>query len=54
MLTAITAMIIGQISSGVDVSITEIVIFPLFNLKVIYCMFLIMKNIKERGSQKVK
>ena len=47
MLTALTAMIIGQIVSGVKVGIAEIVMFPAFNLIVIYCMILIMKNVKE-------
>lgn len=47
MLTSITAMIIGQILVGVKVSFAELVIFPAFNVIVIYCMFLIMKNIKE-------
>lgn len=47
MLTSITAMIIGQILVGVKVNFAEIIIFPIFNLIIIYCMFLIMKNIKE-------
>jgi hypothetical protein len=47
MLTAITAMIIGQALSGVKMSFVEILMFPLFNLAVIYCMFLVMKNIHE-------
>lgn len=47
MLTSITAMIIGQILLGVKVSFAEIIIFPAFNLIVIYCLYLIMKNIKE-------
>lgn len=47
MLTSITAMIIGQILLGVKVSFMEIIIFPAFNLIIIYCLFLIMKCIKE-------
>lgn len=47
MLTSITAMIIGQILLGVKVSLGEVIIFPAFNLIIIYCLFLIMKNIKE-------
>lgn len=48
MLSAITAMIIGQILTGVTVSLVEIIIFPIFNLIIIFCLFLIMKNIKEK------
>ncbi|MFS1518909.1 hypothetical protein V1503_20965 [Bacillus sp. SCS-151] len=48
MLTAITGMIISQLLSGVHVSISEIILFPLFNVVVIYCLFLILKNIDER------
>ncbi|WP_197051394.1 hypothetical protein [Caloranaerobacter azorensis] len=47
MLSAITAMIIGQIHVGIKVNFVEIVLFPLFNLLVIYCMTLIMKSVKE-------
>lgn len=47
MLTSITAMIIGQISLGVKVSSIELIIFPAFNLIIIYCLFLVMKNVKE-------
>lgn len=50
MLSAITAMLIGMISAGVKLSIAEIIMFPVFNLIVIYCLFLIMKNtIEPRG-----
>ncbi|MDX8361932.1 hypothetical protein [Cytobacillus sp. IB215316] len=48
MLTAITGMIISQLLSGVHVSVSEIILFPLFNVVVIYCLFLILKNIDER------
>lgn len=47
MLTSITAMIIGQILLGVKVSFMEIILFPAFNLIIIYCLFLIMKCIKD-------
>jgi hypothetical protein len=47
MLSAITAMLIGMMSAGVKLSIVEIAMFPLFNLIIIYCLFLIMKNIIE-------
>lgn len=52
MLTAITAMLIGQIFAGVKISFIEIILFPAFNLLVIYCLLLIMKNINE--SQYIK
>lgn len=45
--TALTAMIIGQLIVGVKISIAMIVIFPIINLLMLYCMVLIMKNIKE-------
>lgn len=45
MLSAITAMIIGQLLAGVTVSLAEIIIFPLFNLIIIFCLFIIMKNV---------
>ncbi|MGM7681228.1 hypothetical protein ACSVDA_03640 [Cytobacillus sp. Hm23] len=48
MLTAITGMIISQLLSGVHVSISEIILFPLFNVVVMYCLFLILKNIDEQ------
>ena len=45
--TAITAMIIGQAYAGVHLGLSEMIIFPLFNLIIIYCLFLILKNINE-------
>ncbi|MFL0269087.1 hypothetical protein [Candidatus Clostridium radicumherbarum] len=47
MLTAITAMIIGQSLAGVKLSFAEIIIFPAANLIVIYLLTLIIKNVKE-------
>lgn len=47
MLTAITAMIIGQSLAGVKLSFAEIIIFPAANLIVIYLLILIIKNVKE-------
>lgn len=52
MLTALTAMIIGQIIAGVKIGIVEVVVFPVFNLIVIYSIILIMKNVKEPASLK--
>jgi hypothetical protein len=49
MLTAITAMIIGQIYSGISMSLGEIIIFPCFNLFVIYCLYLVIVNVKENN-----
>ncbi|WP_207752991.1 hypothetical protein [Clostridium yunnanense] len=49
MLTAITAMIIGQIYSGISMSVGEIIIFPCFNLIVIYCLYLVISNVKENN-----
>lgn len=45
--TALTAMIIGQLLAGVTVSFAIIVLFPAVNLLMVYCMFIVMKNIKE-------
>ncbi|WP_181444414.1 hypothetical protein [Bacillus sp. 03113] len=47
MLAAITAMEVNMIYEGVKVSLIEIIVFPLFNMVMIYCLILIMKNIKE-------
>lgn len=47
LLTVIVAMLITQRASGVQVGAAEFIIFPLFALLVIYCMFLILKNVKE-------
>jgi hypothetical protein len=45
--TALTAMVIGQLLAGVELSLAIIVIFPVINLLMIYCLVLIMRNIKE-------
>lgn len=47
LLIVIIAMLISQIAAGVKIGVPELVMFPLFTIMVIYCMFLIMKNIKE-------
>ena len=53
MLTAVTAMAIGMVLAGVKVDLAQMLLFmllfPLFNLVAIYCLVLIMKNIKEVG-----
>lgn len=46
--TALTAMIIGQVAAGVQMSLAEILIFPSFSLVIIYCLVLILKNINEK------
>jgi hypothetical protein len=51
MLTAITAMIIGQIYSGININLGEVILFPIFNLIVIYFIILIIRNIDEHKSQ---
>lgn len=47
LLTALTAMIIGQAYAGVQMNFIEMMLFPAFNLVAIYCLVLIMKNIRE-------
>lgn len=47
MAAAITAMIIAMVYAGVEISIVEIIIFPLINLVIAYCLILILKNINE-------
>jgi hypothetical protein len=49
LLTALTAMVIRQMYAGIQVSFIEIFIVVLINLFVIYCLVLIMKNVKEPG-----
>lgn len=47
LLTVIIAMLISQMTAGVKIGVPELVMFPAFTLMVIYCMYLIMKNVKE-------
>lgn len=47
--TAITAMIIGMVYAGVQISFVEIVMFPVISLVIIYCLILILRNINEKG-----
>jgi hypothetical protein len=51
LLIVIIAMLIGQILAGVQIGLVEIVMFSLFTLMVIYCLVLIMKNIKESNHE---
>ncbi|HYE09754.1 MAG TPA: hypothetical protein VEF53_06205 [Patescibacteria group bacterium] len=48
MLTAITAMIIGQVLAGVEVGIVEMTIFPIINLIAIYCLVIVLRNVEEK------
>jgi hypothetical protein len=50
--TACTAMIIGQLLAGEQVSLAEMVIFPLINLGVIYMLYLLFRSIREPISTK--
>lgn len=49
MLTAISAMLVGMINAGVEVSIVELTVFPLFNLIAVFCMVVLLKNINEKN-----
>ncbi|HEX7713527.1 MAG TPA: hypothetical protein VF531_05865, partial [Bacillota bacterium] len=48
LLTAISAMLIGQIRAGIKVGPAETIIFPIFNVIAIYCLVLILKNVRGR------
>ncbi|WP_202709944.1 hypothetical protein [Sporosalibacterium faouarense] len=45
---AITAMIVGQYLAGVEMSIVEVIIFPIISLVIAYSLVLILKNIDEK------
>ena len=47
MLMAITSMIIVQALNGVQMGAAIIIIFTIFDLVILSCLFLIMKNIAE-------
>ena len=44
MLTCISAMIINMALNGVDMSLVEILVFPMFNLLAVICLILLLKN----------
>ena len=48
LLTAIVVMIIVQIHSGVNVGLVQILMFPIFDVILIYFITLIMRNIDEK------
>lgn len=45
---ALTAMIIGQAAAGVQMSLVQIIMVPLFSIVIIYCLVLILKNIDPK------
>lgn len=45
---AISAMIIGQFVAGVNISIVEIIIFPLFSILICFCLYILLKNIDSK------
>ena len=47
MLTAITAMILNTLLSGIQVSLVEGILFPGFNLLAIFSLILLMKHVKS-------
>ena len=49
MATAVTAMLFGQMMAGLKVGAAEILIFPLINIGIIYCMYQIVSGINEPG-----
>jgi hypothetical protein len=49
MLTAITAMIINMVLSGVEINIIEVMIFSTFDLLAIVSMIILLGNISKRG-----
>ncbi len=53
MLTAITAMLIGQYLAGVQLGVVEVIAFPIFNLVTVVCLILIMRSIKEQKLSKI-
>lgn len=51
MVSAMTAMTIGQILAGIEVSVIMCILVPVFNLIFIFSFYLIMKNMKEPASR---
>ena len=48
MLTCISAMMINMALNSVNMSIGEIVIFPMFSLLAVLCLIILLKNTKGR------
>jgi hypothetical protein len=53
MLTAITAMLIGQHLAGIPLGIGEIIAFPAFILVMVICLILLLRNINENRTLQV-
>ena len=51
LLTSITAMLIAMFAAGVKVSPAEAVIFPVFNIGIILCFIVLLKNVKEPSNK---
>jgi hypothetical protein len=51
MLISISAMIINMALKGIDMSLVEIVIFPVLNLVAIICLILLLKNTADQGEE---
>lgn len=51
LLTAITAMLVAMVIVGEVVSAAELVIFPAFNVGVIVCMIILLRNVIEPARQ---
>ena len=47
MLTCISAMMVNMALMGVDMSLVEIILFPIFNLFALICLFILFKNTKK-------
>ncbi|MEK4851850.1 hypothetical protein NST04_18525 [Paenibacillus sp. FSL H7-0756] len=47
LLTSISSMMIGMLRAGVHVSMVELILFPIFNLAVIWCLILVLRNAQE-------
>lgn len=47
LLSSLSAMIINQMLAGVKMGIAEIIMFPLFNLLMIYGLIVLIRNVKE-------
>ncbi|WNS45040.1 hypothetical protein [Paenibacillus sp. MMS20-IR301] len=49
LLTSISAMIAGMLYAGVKVSLIELIVFPVFNLGVVICLFVVLSHVQEPG-----
>lgn len=50
LLTSISSMMIGMLRAGVHVSMAELILFPMFNLAVIWCLIFVLRNAQEPAS----